>query len=83
MGVLVLRPSLKLGRDCVMSEAWGLDPRSVEDRAAGLGSAVVGNTGVVELRPPLAVRLLGLRTGSWTSKFAEVVDVGGRLRSSV
>jgi hypothetical protein len=65
-GVLVLRPSLRLGRDWVGSVVWDLEPRSVDDRAAGLFSAVVvvGNIGVVELRPPLAVLLLGLRTGS-------------------
>lgn len=80
--MLELRPSPGLGARELGSEECVLIERSVCERAAGLVSVFVLKTGVVALRPPLAVRRLGLLAGSRTSRFADV-EGGGLGRSSV
>jgi hypothetical protein len=82
-GVLALRASLKLGRDCVGSEVCDLSVRSVEECAAALTSLAVRNAGVVALRVSLAVLRLDLLDESCTSRFAVGIDVGGLVRSSL
>jgi hypothetical protein len=80
VGVLELRPSIKaaLCEGCSGSRK----AKSVCERVAGLVSGCDDTTGVVELRPPLAVRRLRLPSSDRASGCRELAEGGGRLRSS-
>lgn len=78
-GVLELRLSRQLGLDPIVSRARLLSVRSVCERAAGWTSEGEEKSGVVALRPPLAVRLRGL-PDEGASRF--VAEGGGRVLSS-